>query len=101
MPKFGVTSGFEFESAADVFREYAALSGINRDSHFKFDLSSLSQLSDEEYANWQPQAWPLNGQPVLQDKQSQTLVFPTKMAKRTWYLPMRSTQLITVKMFGG
>ncbi len=79
--KFGVTSGFEFESAADVFREYAALSGINRDSHFKFDLSSLSQLSDEEYANWQPQAWPLNGQPVLQDKQSQTLVFPTKNGK--------------------
>ena len=84
--KLGVKSGFEFESAADVFREYAALSGINRDSHFKFDLSSLSQLSDEEYANWQPQAWPLNGQPVLQDKPSQakqikTLSFPTANGK--------------------
>lgn len=84
--KNSVASGFEFESAADVFREYAALSGINRDSHFKFDLSSLSQLSDEEYAHWQPQAWPLNGQPVLQDKQSpskqtQELSFPTPNGK--------------------
>lgn len=79
--KLGVKSGFEFQSEADVFREYASLSGINRDTHFKFDLSSLSNMTDEDYASWQPQSWPLNGQPALQDKHGQALSFPTSNGK--------------------
>ncbi len=85
--KLGVESGFEFQSEAAVFREYAALSGINRDTPLKFDLSSLSNITDEDYAAWQPQSWPLNGQPVLQDKHGPSLYFPTPNGKANVVIP--------------
>src|SRR5690606_14919524 len=42
-----------------VFVEYAALSGINRDTPLAFDISALSELSDSEYETLQPLQWPV------------------------------------------
>lgn len=53
----GWENGFHFQSPVDIFREYAALSGINRDHHYQFDLSAFQTLSDEEYHSWQPFQW--------------------------------------------
>ncbi|WP_311567412.1 nitrate reductase [Photobacterium arenosum] len=52
-------SGFDFATVADVYREYAALSRINQNSPYLFDISKLASMTDAEYANWQPQRWPL------------------------------------------
>jgi len=57
-------AGFNFTSAADVFREYAEMTGFrnNQDSGTKrdLDISPLAQLNDEEYDQLLPQQWPLS-----------------------------------------
>ncbi len=65
--KLGWDSGFKFESEADVFREFAGLSGINTDSNYLFDISIFASMTDEEYANWIPTQWPLNTQAPYRD----------------------------------
>ncbi|MBD1574127.1 molybdopterin-dependent oxidoreductase [Vibrio sp. S17_S38] len=54
-----VDSGFEFASEADVFREYAAMTGLNQHTPLQLDISALSTLTDPEYQSWLPQRWPL------------------------------------------
>ncbi len=75
--------GFDFASVADVYREYAALSGINRHAPYLFDISELASMSDEDYANWQPQRWPL-GRPshLFSDGR-----FPTVSGRAHFVLP--------------
>lgn len=79
--KMGIESGFEFESEIDVFREYAALTGINKNTPLQLDISALKTLSDTDYKNWQPQAWPLDGRSVLTAKGAQNITFPTHNGK--------------------
>lgn len=56
----GIESGFDFESEADVFREYARMTSINHDSPLLLDISELADISDDEYQHWTPARWPLN-----------------------------------------
>ncbi|MBD1556412.1 nitrate reductase [Vibrio sp. S9_S30] len=58
--KMDIESGFDFESEADVFREYARMTSINHDSSLLLDISALADISDEDYQNWTPARWPLN-----------------------------------------
>lgn len=53
----GMGNGFDFETVADVFREYAAMTGLNSDSPLLLDLSAYADISDDEYAQWQPRQW--------------------------------------------
>jgi assimilatory nitrate reductase catalytic subunit len=50
-------NGFAFQTEADIFREYAAMTGINRHSPLLLDLSAYQAISDEDYQNWQPTQW--------------------------------------------
>ncbi|SDH01553.1 assimilatory nitrate reductase catalytic subunit [Vibrio xiamenensis] len=50
-------NGFGFQTPAEIFREYAALTGINRKSRFQLDLSMFQALSDSDYQRWQPTQW--------------------------------------------
>ncbi|EGA70703.1 putative nitrate reductase, large subunit protein [Vibrio sinaloensis DSM 21326] len=52
-----VTNGFAFNSEADVFREYAAMTAINEQSSLLFNLSQYANITNEEYHNWQPTRW--------------------------------------------
>jgi assimilatory nitrate reductase catalytic subunit len=52
-------AGFEFDSAAAVFREHAALSGFENDGERAFDISALADVSDADYDNLAPVQWPL------------------------------------------
>ncbi|MDP2572461.1 molybdopterin-dependent oxidoreductase [Vibrio penaeicida] len=58
--KMGIESGFDFESEADVFREYARMTSINHESPLLLDISELADISDDEYQHWTPARWPLN-----------------------------------------
>ncbi len=53
--------GFNFTSAADVFREYAAMTGFRNTTKAKrsLDISALANISNEEYDALAPQQWPL------------------------------------------
>ena len=50
---------FSYQSSADVFREHAALSELNRDTNKQFDIAELATISDQEYDNFTPFQWPL------------------------------------------
>ncbi|PSV54003.1 nitrate reductase [Photobacterium sp. GB-1] len=58
--QLGFSKAFDYQSEADIFREHAALSGINNSTDLLFDISCLALLSDDDYQTWQPQQWPLN-----------------------------------------
>lgn len=56
----GYAEGFSYNSVEDIFREHAALSGYENTESRDFDISALSQLSNDEYEQLQPIQWPVN-----------------------------------------
>ncbi len=50
-------NGFAFTSERAVFREYAAMTGMNADSPLKLDLSQHANLTEQEYEEWVPTQW--------------------------------------------
>src|SRR5438105_8069086 len=63
--RLGFGAAFNFSSAADIFREHAALSAFENDGDRDFDIGGLSALSDEGFDMMAPVQWPirLDGQP--------------------------------------
>lgn len=58
--RMGFAKAFDYGSEVEIFREYAALSGIAGQFGRDFDISALSDLTDTEYANLTPQRWPIS-----------------------------------------
>src|ERR1700716_3268222 len=57
--RLGFGSAFAFNSAADVFREHAALSGFENGGSRDFDLSGVARLSDDAFDAMDPIQWPM------------------------------------------
>ncbi len=57
--RMGYGAAFAYESAADIFREHAALSGFENQGERDFDISALQDLSDAEYDGLSPRQWPI------------------------------------------
>ena len=57
--RLGYAATFNFASAADVFREHAALSAFENNGARDFDLSALASLSKNEYDALTPVQWPV------------------------------------------
>jgi assimilatory nitrate reductase catalytic subunit len=63
--RMGFEAAFDYAAPAEIFREYAALSGIaGRVFGRDFDISGLMDLDDAEYEALAPLRWP-----VTQDRQ--------------------------------
>ena len=60
--RMGFASGFDFDSAAAVFREHAALSVFENDGARDFDLGPLAKIGDSDYAALAPVQWPVGAQ---------------------------------------
>lgn len=58
--RMGWQAGFDYQSPAEIFREYAALSGIAGHFGRDFDISALRSLDDPEYDSLAPARWPLS-----------------------------------------
>jgi len=56
--RLGFGAAFDFSSAADVFREHAALSAFENDGSRDFDIGGLKALSDEAFDAMAPVLWP-------------------------------------------
>ncbi|WP_315782673.1 MULTISPECIES: molybdopterin-dependent oxidoreductase [unclassified Bradyrhizobium] len=56
--RLGFASAFNYNSAADVFREHAALSAFENDGSRDFDIGALATLSNDEYDMMAPVQWP-------------------------------------------
>src|SRR3954468_10684291 len=63
--RLGFGAAFNFNSAADIFREHAALSAFENEGERDFDIGGLKALSDEAFDIMAPVQWPvrLNAQP--------------------------------------
>lgn len=57
--RMGWRAAFDYETPAEIFREYAALSGIAGRLGRDFDISALSDISDTDYDNFAPARWPI------------------------------------------
>jgi assimilatory nitrate reductase catalytic subunit len=57
--RMGFGDAFGFRSAADVFREHAALSGFENDGARSFDIGGLADLSDAAFDTMRPTLWPV------------------------------------------
>src|SRR6201747_3266138 len=56
--RLGFGAAFDFNSAADVFREHAALSAFENDGARDFDIGALASLSDQGFEAMAPVLWP-------------------------------------------
>lgn len=56
--RLGHGAAFAWRSAADVFREHAALSGTGNDGARLFDIGAMATLTDAQYAAMEPARWP-------------------------------------------
>jgi assimilatory nitrate reductase catalytic subunit len=57
--RLGFGAAFAFNSAADVFREHAALSAFENGGSRDFDLGGLAQVSDDAFDAMDPIQWPM------------------------------------------
>ena len=59
--RMGWAAAFRYRCPADIFREHAALSGFENGGASRriFDISALSDLSDDDYDALPPMQWPL------------------------------------------
>jgi len=58
--RMGWTKAFDYEGPAEIFREYAALSGLAAGFGRDFDISDLTDLDDHAWDAMPPQRWPLS-----------------------------------------
>ncbi len=58
--RMGFEPAFAYESAAEIFREHAALSGLHNTGSRDFDISALARLDDAAYDGLQPVQWPVS-----------------------------------------
>lgn len=58
--RMGWGAAFDYETPAEIFREYAALSGLAARFGRDFDISGLAHLSDAEYDALAPVRWPVS-----------------------------------------
>jgi assimilatory nitrate reductase catalytic subunit len=56
--RMGFGDAFDYRSAADIFREHAALSAFENDGGRDFDIGALATLSDEAFDALDPVQWP-------------------------------------------
>lgn len=57
--RMGFVEGFSFTSEAQVFREHAALSGVQNNGSRDFDISGMANLDDAAYEKLKPIQWPV------------------------------------------
>jgi assimilatory nitrate reductase catalytic subunit len=57
--RLGFGAAFDFKSAADIFREHAALSSFENDGSRDFDIGALKTVSDDAFAAMAPLHWPM------------------------------------------
>jgi len=104
--RLGFGSAFAFNSAADIFREHAALSAFENNGARDFDIGGLKAVSDDGFDAMAPVQWPirLNAQPqerffaeggFYSNDRKARFVAPEMPALRTETTPARPLRLNT------
>ncbi|MBR0694437.1 nitrate reductase [Bradyrhizobium lablabi] len=104
--RLGHGAAFGFNSAADIFREHAALSAFENDGARDFDIGGLKTVSDHGFDAMEPVQWPirLDAQPQARffadggffaNDRKARFVAPEMPALRTETTPARPLRLNT------
>ena len=56
--RLGYADAFGYQKPADIWREYAAMSGFKNEGQRDFDVSGLQYVTDVEYSQLKPVKWP-------------------------------------------
>lgn len=56
--RLGYADAFDYQKPADIWREYAAMSGFRNEGKRDFDISALQHVTDREYNRIKPLQWP-------------------------------------------
>ncbi|MZR62014.1 nitrate reductase [Alcanivorax sp. DP30] len=59
--RMGFATAFAYQNEHEIFAEYSALTALAGRFGKRLDLTAAAELSADQYENWQPQQWPLNG----------------------------------------
>ena len=59
--RMGYTQGFGYQHEHEIFAEYSALTALAGRFGKRLDLTAAAELSADQYEQWQPQQWPLQG----------------------------------------
>jgi len=57
--RLGYADAFDYQKPADIWREYAAMSGFKNQGKRDFDVSALQHVTDGEYSQLKPVKWPV------------------------------------------
>lgn len=57
--RMGFAESFDYQDAADIFKEHAKLSSFENEGTRDFDIGALKALSVDEYNNMSPTQWPV------------------------------------------
>ncbi|GGQ31394.1 nitrate reductase [Shewanella litoralis] len=92
--------GFEFDNSASVFREFSALSAKVKQAfpNKMFDLSGLTNLSQQEYDNLLPTQWPIASAELIGQQGLRVFsdgVFATSSGKGQFISPAKSVTQVT------
>lgn len=80
--KMGFGNAFNYNSAAEIFKEHAQLSGLNNNGTRDFDISGLSEIDAKQYETMQPVQWPVTpGQPAGTKRMFSNKLFFTESGK--------------------
>jgi assimilatory nitrate reductase catalytic subunit len=85
--RMGHAAAFGFRSAADIFREHAALSAFENDGSRDFDLGGVATIDDETFDALDPVLWP-----VRADGRRTTRFF----ANGAFYTPDRKGKFVAI-----
>lgn len=56
--RMGFSQAFSYEHPAEIFAEYAELSGVDRGAPHDFDISACAAISRQAYDQLEPFQWP-------------------------------------------
>ena len=94
--RMGFQDGFNFENAAQIFREYAGLCAFENDGQRDLDLSGVMDISDSDYDGLTPIQWPVNADnPNGLSRFFESHKYFTKSGKANFVAPAPSEAMTT------
>ena len=88
--RLGWSGAFAYQTAADIFREHAGLSGFENGGARTFDISGLAELSDDAYDAFEPAQWPLRPARASEKRVFTNGAFATASG-RARFIPIENT----------
>ena len=88
--QLGYNQAFNYQCPAEIFREHAELSGFENQDERCFNISGLSQLTNQAYENLQPVQWPVNSSNPLGSERLFTQGHFFTASKRAQFVSVQS-----------